>query len=185
MGSDKSYRVFISEDPIGLLGGINKYDYVNNRPTMLFDPLGLINTGKVISGLGQVAFGVGALVVLSTAEVASAGAATAIAISVAAIAAPAISSGVMDIMLGFSGSSIEAPSAQGPSLAALIISGNVKTANDVQFYYDLFMTTKGSFDLLTKSPQTAENVLHFIELVNLQNESLKRALKKGKSCEQK
>jgi len=36
---------FISEDPIGLLGGINKYVYVNNRPTMLVDPLGLADCG--------------------------------------------------------------------------------------------------------------------------------------------
>ena len=32
---------FISEDPIGLAGGINKFLYVNNRPTMGVDPLGL------------------------------------------------------------------------------------------------------------------------------------------------
>ena len=32
---------FLSEDPIGLAGGINFYSYVTNRPTVLNDPLGL------------------------------------------------------------------------------------------------------------------------------------------------
>jgi RHS repeat-associated protein len=32
---------FISEDPVGLLGGINKYIYVGNRPARYIDPLGL------------------------------------------------------------------------------------------------------------------------------------------------
>ncbi|MDP3110721.1 MAG: RHS repeat-associated core domain-containing protein [Thermodesulfovibrionales bacterium] len=35
---------FASEDPIGLAGGINKFVYVHNRPTMLRDPLGLYGT---------------------------------------------------------------------------------------------------------------------------------------------
>jgi uncharacterized protein RhaS with RHS repeats len=32
---------FISEDPIGLRGGINTYDYAKNSPTRLIDPFGL------------------------------------------------------------------------------------------------------------------------------------------------
>jgi RHS repeat-associated protein len=40
----KLHERFISEDIIGLAGGINKYVYVNNRPTMLKDPLGLYGT---------------------------------------------------------------------------------------------------------------------------------------------
>jgi len=31
---------FISEDPIGFLGGVNLYAYVDNRPTEMIDPLG-------------------------------------------------------------------------------------------------------------------------------------------------
>jgi uncharacterized protein RhaS with RHS repeats len=33
---------FLSEDPIGLAGGINKYSYVGNSPLNFRDPLGLI-----------------------------------------------------------------------------------------------------------------------------------------------
>lgn len=32
---------FISEDPIGFVGGINFYSYVGNRPTYWIDPMGL------------------------------------------------------------------------------------------------------------------------------------------------
>ena len=35
------YRVFISEDPIGLAGGINQFAYVGNNPLNRVDPLGL------------------------------------------------------------------------------------------------------------------------------------------------
>ncbi len=33
---------FITQDPIGFAGGINKYIYVNNRPTIFIDPTGLL-----------------------------------------------------------------------------------------------------------------------------------------------
>jgi RHS repeat-associated protein len=32
---------FISEDPIGVMGGMNFYAYVENRPTLFIDPSGL------------------------------------------------------------------------------------------------------------------------------------------------
>jgi hypothetical protein len=32
---------FVSEDPIGLEGGMNSYSYVVNAPTLMRDPLGL------------------------------------------------------------------------------------------------------------------------------------------------
>jgi RHS repeat-associated protein len=38
---DASSGRFISEDPIGFRGGINKYGYVLNRPVVFSDPLGL------------------------------------------------------------------------------------------------------------------------------------------------
>jgi hypothetical protein len=41
IGLDEPYRVFISEDPIGLAGGINQFAYVRNRPLNNNDPLGL------------------------------------------------------------------------------------------------------------------------------------------------
>jgi RHS repeat-associated protein len=53
---------YISPDPIGLLGGLNAYRYVENRPTTDSDPLGLfglttgflvLNDGTVIPGNGQ------------------------------------------------------------------------------------------------------------------------------------
>jgi len=38
---DPAIGRFISQDSIGILGGVNLYAYVGNRPTMLVDPLGL------------------------------------------------------------------------------------------------------------------------------------------------
>ncbi len=40
-GLDEPYRVYITEDPIGLAGGINKYAYVGNNPVKRKDPTGL------------------------------------------------------------------------------------------------------------------------------------------------
>jgi len=40
-GLDEPYRVFISEDPIGLAGGINLYAYASQNPLLLIDPWGL------------------------------------------------------------------------------------------------------------------------------------------------
>jgi hypothetical protein len=53
---DEPYRVFISEDPIGLAGGINKYVYTLDDPVNWSDPSGLINWGQVGAGIiGQFA----------------------------------------------------------------------------------------------------------------------------------
>ncbi len=41
IGLDEHYRVYISEDPIGLKGGINKYAYTKNNPASQKDPKGL------------------------------------------------------------------------------------------------------------------------------------------------
>ena len=41
---------FISEDPIGLAGGINLYSYVGNNAVNLIDPWGLIDWSNVIKG---------------------------------------------------------------------------------------------------------------------------------------
>lgn len=37
---------FISEDPIGLAGGINQYVYVENNPVSWIDPEGLASSGR-------------------------------------------------------------------------------------------------------------------------------------------
>jgi RHS repeat-associated protein len=41
---------FISEDPIGFLGGINFYPYANDRPTILTDPSGLLPDAAGVVG---------------------------------------------------------------------------------------------------------------------------------------
>jgi len=38
IGLDEPYRVYISEDPIGLKGGINLFAYVGSRPMRFVDP---------------------------------------------------------------------------------------------------------------------------------------------------
>jgi hypothetical protein len=45
---DEPYRVFISEDPIGLAGGINKFVYTANDPIRSRDPLGLFGDNPII-----------------------------------------------------------------------------------------------------------------------------------------
>jgi RHS repeat-associated protein len=50
---------FISEDPIGLEGGINSYSYVKNNPTQFMDPLGLTRCNRVLGILGGAMLGAG------------------------------------------------------------------------------------------------------------------------------
>src|SRR4029077_2779804 len=45
---DPSIGRFISDDPIGLLGGINFYGYADANPASLTDPLGLASVGDVV-----------------------------------------------------------------------------------------------------------------------------------------
>jgi RHS repeat-associated protein len=47
-GYNPKFGRWLSRDPIGEEGGINLYGYVGNRPTMLIDPLGLIDVDVVI-----------------------------------------------------------------------------------------------------------------------------------------
>ena len=53
---------FISEDPIGLAGGLNKYRYVGGNPVGLSDPLGLVSQGDLWRTVG---IGLGAAVVIA------------------------------------------------------------------------------------------------------------------------
>lgn len=53
IGLDETYRVIISEDPIGLKGGdINFYAYVKNDPANYKDPDGLSGLAIFGGGLG-------------------------------------------------------------------------------------------------------------------------------------
>lgn len=48
---------FLSEDPIGFRGGINKYAYVGNDPTDFNDPSGRLPVGAVVGAINGAIFG--------------------------------------------------------------------------------------------------------------------------------
>jgi type VI secretion system secreted protein VgrG len=50
---DPNVGRYITKDPIGLMGGMNSYAYVNGNPVQAIDPLGL-KTGPVLLGSGNV-----------------------------------------------------------------------------------------------------------------------------------
>ena len=50
---DSTIGMFITEDPIGLLGGINLFAYVANNPMNFTDPLGLAPHEKFIAQLAK------------------------------------------------------------------------------------------------------------------------------------
>ena len=55
-----TWQRFISEDPLGAAGGINRFGYAANRPTQLSDPFGLKPAeafGSNVNGQGQAADG--------------------------------------------------------------------------------------------------------------------------------
>jgi RHS repeat-associated protein len=63
---DPNLQRFVNQDPLGVLGGTNPYDFVLNDPMMFFDPNGLYTFGEWVSiagagagGLGQGAANVG------------------------------------------------------------------------------------------------------------------------------
>ena len=55
---DPDLQRFLSEDPIGLAGGINPYSFVNNSPSNYRDPYGLF-IGDLIEGVGDAIGAVG------------------------------------------------------------------------------------------------------------------------------
>ena len=56
---DPVLKRFISQDPIGLAGGLNRYAYADGAPTMYTDPLGLwsATVGAYVGVGGQMTFG--------------------------------------------------------------------------------------------------------------------------------
>jgi type VI secretion system secreted protein VgrG len=72
---------FISKDPIGILGGLNMFTYVQNNPVNAVDPLGLFNPTKGIAALANAAnavrlYGTGTLKILGATGLASTGVGT-------------------------------------------------------------------------------------------------------------
>jgi RHS repeat-associated protein len=89
---------WISRDPIAENGGINLYAYVLNTPTVLVDPLGLVNWGQVGTGALSVLGGVAAAA--GTGAAVGSGAGSVVAPLLALEAAAALSYGIGNIIAG-------------------------------------------------------------------------------------
>jgi len=166
-----------AKDPIDFGGGsVNLYEYVENDPVNLFDPWGLVNWRKLISGLGELASGIAGVAVAATTETGSVGTATAVSISVAAFSAPAISKGVTDIILAIMDKKNKILSPDPISLGSYICTEDINVAERNKYYFDLFTSTTRTFELMTKSSTAIEETEHLINLFNIQYESYSRAV---------
>ena len=99
---------FISEDPLGILGGINSNNYAVNNPVLFSDPSGLINEPQFIMGCWQASSGF-AVVASGVAIVAAAPAVVSLGTAAAVTAGAAVLiAGTYDITMGIAGRIIPA-----------------------------------------------------------------------------
>lgn len=132
---------FISEDPSGFGGGdVNLMAYVGNNPVMGIDPNGLTNWNRIFWGGIEAVSGAAVIGGAATATVETAGFG-AFAVAGAAISgAAAMSHGASEIIAG----ALEAkrnpipaiPSTSAAYLGALVVTGNVHTAEKVDLIYN-------------------------------------------------
>jgi len=62
---DEKTGRFVQQDPIGVMGGMNLYIYVQNAPTNAIDPLGLLRRGDLYEGLITAGSGVIGMIIVA------------------------------------------------------------------------------------------------------------------------
>jgi RHS repeat-associated protein len=159
---DPNVGRFISEDPIGLAGGINVFIYASNNPILFIDPSGLINWERMGWGALKVGGGALGLYGASVATAATGGIGAIPAIGLALGSGAAIGTGFSEIILGAiensSNSVPQTPPVSMPALATLAAGGSMQTAENVEFGINAMLLGKSLVMGGTKTPSTIEAV---------------------------
>ncbi|MBI4684599.1 MAG: RHS repeat-associated core domain-containing protein [Nitrospirae bacterium] len=144
---DPNVGRFISEDPIGFEGGdVNLMAYASNNPILLIDPSGLVNWKRMFMGAVETAGGIAGIGFAATTTGATGGVGALATAGLAISGSAAIAHGTIEMIAGaFETSSNpipKIPSTSAASLGALVVTGNVNTAEKVDLISNLLLFGK-------------------------------------------
>ena len=132
------------------------------------DPWGLVNWGRVARGALETLAGVAGVAAAMSAEVGTAGGATAVALPLVFIAIPTAAHGISEIIVGAfetKEAKCEAipkiPPVTGPAIVTLATTGNLKSAESAELITNAVMATHsvGKFTYIGSAPNVANKTL--------------------------